>query len=70
MNPKKSAGGQVERMAVCVEEAAEMLGLGRSTVFELVKAGSLASVKVGKRRLIPIRELAALLDRLSKKTSA
>jgi excisionase family DNA binding protein len=50
---------------VRVEEAAEMLGLGRSTVFELLKDGSLASIKVGKRRLIPIHEIAAFIGRLA-----
>ncbi len=70
MNTKKFTGAQVDRIAVCVEEAAEMLGLGRSTVFELLKDGSLVSVKVGKRRLIPVRELSAFLERLGEKTGA
>lgn len=65
MNAKSSSIGQVHRLAVRVEEAAEMLGLGRSTVFELLKDGSLASIKVGKRRLIPIQEITAFIGRLA-----
>lgn len=35
------------------EEAAKALGVGRSTVFELIRAGELRSVKIGKLRRIP-----------------
>ena len=35
------------------EEAAEVLGIGRTFVFELVAKGRLESIKIGRRRLIP-----------------
>lgn len=35
-----------------VEAAQQRLGLGRSTIFELMATGRLRSVKVGRRRLI------------------
>ncbi len=35
-----------------VEAVQQRLGLGRSTIFELIAAGRLRSVKVGRRRLI------------------
>lgn len=66
MNAKPSSIGQVDRLAVRVEEAAEMLGLGRSTVFQLLKNGGLVSIKVGKRRLIPIQEINSFIGRLAK----
>jgi len=68
MIAKSSPINQVDRLAVRVEEAAEMLGLGRSTVFELLKDGSLASIKVGKRRLIPIQEITAFIGRCASTT--
>jgi excisionase family DNA binding protein len=35
-----------------IEAVQHRLGLGRSTIFELIAAGRLRSVKVGRRRLI------------------
>jgi excisionase family DNA binding protein len=35
-----------------VEEAAELLRLGRTTTFELVMRGDIQSVKIGRRRLV------------------
>lgn len=66
MNGKKSTTEEVERLAVGVEEAADMLGIGRSSVFALMNAGALKSLKVGKRRLIAVAELRAFLDRQTK----
>lgn len=67
MNFKKSVTEAPERLSVGVEEAAEMLSIGRSSVFALVKEGLLHSVKVGKRRLIAVSELRAFLDRQGRK---
>jgi excisionase family DNA binding protein len=39
-------------MLVTVEEAAEILRIGRTTAYELVMGGKLQSVKVGRRRLV------------------
>ena len=35
-----------------VNEVAEMLSLGRSTLYALILSGSLKSVKIGRRRLV------------------
>lgn len=43
---------QPARMLFSVEEAAMMLSIHRSTVYDLVANGSLASLKIGRRRLI------------------
>lgn len=41
------------RVLLTVEEAAERLSLGRTTVFQLLKIGRLRSVQVGRLRRIP-----------------
>lgn len=41
-----------------INDVMEATGLGRTTVFGLIKDGKLRSVKVGRRRLVP----AAALD--------
>ncbi len=48
-------------LSVSVEEAARLLGLGRSNLFKLMESGELRSVKVGSRRLVPRRALEELL---------
>jgi excisionase family DNA binding protein len=48
-----------------IERAQERLGVGRSKIFELIAAGELRSVRVGRRRLVPeqaIRDFVARLD--------
>lgn len=40
-----------------VEDAARLLGVGRSTIYGLLAAGELASVKIGRSRRVSRREL-------------
>jgi excisionase family DNA binding protein len=40
-------------------------GIGRTTVYELMKDGSLESVKIGSRSFITRRSLEAYVDRLA-----
>jgi excisionase family DNA binding protein len=47
-----------------VEEAAEILSLGRTTVFGLIRDGLLRTVKIGKRRLVAATEVEAFATRL------
>lgn len=51
-----------ERLAFSPDEAAAALGLGRTTIYQLLTAGAIRSVKVGKRRLIPRNALDEFLD--------
>ena len=48
---------RLERVAYSVDETAAMLGRDPATVHRWVKAGSIASAKVGGTRLIPAAEL-------------
>jgi excisionase family DNA binding protein len=41
-----------------VDEAARMLGVGRTSLYQEIQAGRCRSVKVGRRRLIPESSLA------------
>jgi len=54
----------VERLLYTVEEVARSLGLGRTKVYELIKAGELVSVRIGHARRIPAESLAAFMARL------
>ena len=49
------------RTAYSLDEAARSLGLSRRTLYTLMRDDKLATVKVGKRRLVPARELERLV---------
>ena len=49
----------VEPLLVRVEEAARILSLSRSTIYEMMDAGELPSVRYGAARRIPVAALRA-----------
>jgi excisionase family DNA binding protein len=46
-----------QRLAVTVDEAAEMLGVGRATLYKIVMRGEIESFTVGRARRIAISAL-------------
>ena len=44
-------------IAVGVEDAAKLVGVGRTEIYKAIKRGSLASFKIGKRRLVRMAAL-------------
>ncbi|MFL9840517.1 helix-turn-helix domain-containing protein [Sphingomonas sp. ST-64] len=50
-------------MTYRIDEVAEMTGLGRTTIFALLKQGDLRRVKIGARTLILASDVDALLQR-------
>jgi excisionase family DNA binding protein len=54
-----------EPLLVGVKEAGRRLGLGRDAAYALVREGRLRSVAVGRKRLVPVTELAAFVERES-----
>ena len=50
---------------VSVKEAGLMLGIGRSTVYQHVAAGSLHLIKLGRRSVVAIVEIDRLATRLA-----
>jgi excisionase family DNA binding protein len=52
-----------EPLLISVEETAHSLGIGRTTVYGLVRDGHLRTVKIGHRTLIPVAEILALIGR-------
>jgi len=55
------ASGVLEPLAVRVAVAAELLGLGKTRIYELIEAGDLEVVKIGRSTLIPYRNLKKLI---------
>jgi excisionase family DNA binding protein len=57
-------------LTVSVARAAELVGLGKSTVWKLIADGELESVKVGNKRLVLFVSLADLIERRRHKEAA
>lgn len=49
------------RLAFSVDEAAQITGLSRDLLYDQMRAGKLAYLKIGRRRLISRRGLEAFL---------
>lgn len=57
-------GRRVAPLLLKPEEAAEALGIARTRVYQLMRAGEIRSVKIGKVRRIPVAALHAYVERL------
>ena len=57
MTKNDTTTSQVEPLLVRVEEAARILSLSRSTIYELLDRGELPSVRCGVARRIPLAAL-------------
>ncbi|WBB95280.1 helix-turn-helix domain-containing protein [Solwaraspora sp. WMMA2080] len=44
-----------DRMVLTIEEAAQRLGVGRTTMYALVMNGEIRSVTIGRLRRVPVR---------------
>ena len=52
------------RLLITVEEAADQLGVGRSTMYGLIRDGEVESVQIGRLRRVPADALPAFLAQL------
>ena len=51
-----------QRLTCTINEACEATGLGRTKLYELIGTGQIATTAVGRRRLVLVSSLQALLD--------
>lgn len=49
------------RMSYSVDEAAALIGIGRTTLYGLIKAGELPVIKIGTRTLVRRNDLEKLI---------
>ena len=52
------------RRTFTVEEAGQILGIGRNTAYALAKSGRLPTIRLGRRLLVPKAALDRLLENL------
>jgi excisionase family DNA binding protein len=53
------------KVLVSVDEAAAMLSVGRTLIYDLLASGDLVSVKIGVARRIPVSALHDFIERLA-----
>lgn len=51
-----------DKIIVSVREACHMLGIGRTTLYGLIKEKQLTTIYIGRRRLIPRTSLEAFVE--------
>lgn len=57
---------ETPRLLLTIPQAAARLGIGRTLCYELIAAGALHSVQVGRLRRVPADEVVAFVERLSR----
>lgn len=52
-----------EPLAVRIPQAARLIGIGRSTIYQFINAGEIETIKVGRSTLIPTDSLRDFIQR-------
>lgn len=55
----------MEILAYSIKDTIAVSGIGRTTLYQLIRAGELRPVKIGRRTLILRNDLEALLQRMA-----
>jgi excisionase family DNA binding protein len=51
---------------LAIKQAIYELGISRTALYELIEAGKLKTVKIGRRRLVPVEAIEELIAGLAK----
>lgn len=49
-------------LAISIQDSCRLTGLGRTTIYDLIRTGRLRSLTVGRRRLVLYESIIALLN--------
>ncbi|MPY78473.1 MAG: helix-turn-helix domain-containing protein [Actinophytocola sp.] len=60
-----TTGSKTRRVLLTVEEAARRLSVGRTTMYALIKAGHINTVRIGHLRRVPADALTAYVQQLT-----
>ena len=52
----------MDRKAYSVAEAAPILGISKTTLYELIKAGQITTYSIGAKTLVPVQALDDFVD--------
>jgi excisionase family DNA binding protein len=54
----------MNKRLLSANEVSDVMGVGRTKVYELMASGRLVSVKIGARRLVPVEKVDEYIERL------
>ncbi|MBN8428008.1 MAG: helix-turn-helix domain-containing protein [Xanthomonadales bacterium] len=57
---------KAEPLAIGVDEAALIVGIGRTRMFQMIAKGVIPAFKIGRSRLIRMADLRAFVDRAAR----
>lgn len=63
-HPESLRRPTVTPITVRISDAVNMLGIGRSRIYELIQSGDIETIKLGRSTLIPVDSLHAMIERL------
>jgi excisionase family DNA binding protein len=63
-------GGVMDKLLLTPKEATELLGISRSKLYELLRVGTIESVKIGDCRRVPRAALDEYVERLRREAVA
>ncbi len=52
----------IERITLSIEEAAEALGISRTHAYTLARTGTLPTISLGHRKVVPVCALEKMID--------
>ncbi len=55
----------METLTTSVNDAAKALGIGRTSIYALIRDGRLETVKLGRRTLVKVSSIRRLIDELT-----
>lgn len=56
--------GQPDRKSYSIKEVGALIGVGRTTIYEMIKDGELRAVKSGRRTIVLARDLESWIENL------
>lgn len=59
---RQSQETRMEQLTVSVSAAAKALGLGRTSIYALIKQNRIETIKIGRRTLVPTSSLRRLIN--------
>ena len=68
--PRVSADGSQEKLMLSIPEVGLRLGIGRTSVYGLIKRGTLKTIKLGTRTLIPAEDVIQFVAELKRSRNA
>lgn len=67
MDVPHAEGTAMDRLLYRPEEAAALLGVGRSRIYQLLAEGAIGSIQIGRSRRVPADALTAYVNQLERK---